>query len=160
MKEIQQWTAVICLAALTATLAQWPLPPGSMERMGKFIVGAFIVCVMISPISKFVSQANLALSESTGPEKQQSEKFENTVENQVEEESRKSITSLVTAELSRIGMKCKNVQVTMDRNKDGRISITKVIVCLNSKNAADAQKAKEYLEKELQLKTEVVLNGG
>ncbi|MGC7323198.1 stage III sporulation protein AF, partial [Mycobacteroides abscessus subsp. massiliense] len=53
---IQQWTAVICLAALVAALAQTLIPAGSMERMGKFVVGAFIICVMIAPVSKIVPQ--------------------------------------------------------------------------------------------------------
>lgn len=160
MKEIQQWTAVICLAALTASLAQSLLPSGSMERMGKFIVGAFMICVMIAPISKFAPQLRLSFGSTSGNRESQSSALESTVNSQIAEASRKSVTNLVTAELARIQIKCKNVRAVMDTKQDGRISITKVIVTLDAKDAAKSQAAKEYLEKELGLKTEVVSNGG
>ena len=160
MKEIQQWTAVICLAALTASLAQSLLPAGTMERMGKFVVGAFMICVMIAPIAKFAPQLRTGLG--TSPEKtvSQSPALQSAVNSQIADASQKSVANLVTAELSRIRIKCKNVRAVMDTEQDGRISITKVVVTLDGKDAAEKQTAKEYLEKELGLKTEVVTDGG
>lgn len=160
MKEIQQWTAVICLAALTASLAQSLLPSGSMERMGKFIVGAFMICVMIAPIAKFAPQLHLSLSSTSGKTVTQNQTLESTVDSQITEASRKSISNLVTAELAKIQIKCKNVRVVMDTKQDGRISITKIIVTLDAKDTARLQEAQKYLEKELGLKTEVVSNDG
>jgi stage III sporulation protein AF len=160
MKEIQQWTAVICLAALTVSLAQSLLPSGTMERMGKFIVGAFMICVMIAPIAKFAPLLRSSFTASSEKTASQSSALESTMKNQVAEASQKSITNLVTAELSRIRVKCKNVRTVMDTEKDGRISITKVIVTLDAKDAAAKQSVQEYLEKELGLKTEVVTDGG
>ncbi len=160
MKEIQMWTAVICLAALTASLAQSLMPSGTMERMGKFIVGAFMICVMIAPLAKLAPQFRLSFGNAEAKSAPRNEKLESTVGNEVAEASRKSISNLVTAELARIGLKCKNVDVVMDTGQDGRISITKIIVTLNAKDAASSQAAGEYLEKELGLKTEVVSDGG
>lgn len=159
MKEIQQWTAVICLAALVAALAQSLIPAGSMERMGKFVVGAFIICIMIAPISKIVPQISMGIN-STGGSEVRKTQIESTVNNQIITESQKSITNLVAAELSRIHLRCKNVQVVMDTNRNGRISINKVIVKLDKKDAADIKTVADYLEKELQIKTEVVSDGG
>lgn len=160
MKEIQQWTAVICLAALTASLAQSLLPSGTMERMGKFIVGAFMICVMIAPIAKFAPQLRMSLNSGSGKASVQNPAFQSTVNSQIAEASQKSVSNLVTAELARIQIKCKNVRAVMDTNRDGRISITKIIVTLDAKDAAKAQAAQNYLEKELGLKTEVVSDGG
>ncbi len=160
MKEIQQWTAVICLAALTAALAQSLLPSGSMERMGKFIVGAFMICVMIAPIAKFAPQLRLSLGGTAEKTLPQSPALESTVDSQIAEASQKSISNLVTAELAQKQIKCKNVRAVMDTKQDGRISITKIIVTLDAKDAAKAEAAQEYLEKELGLKTEVVSDGG
>ena len=65
MKEMQQWTLVICLAALAASLAQSLLPAGTMEHMGKFVVGAFMICVIIAPISKIVPQIKVNMADSS-----------------------------------------------------------------------------------------------
>ena len=160
MKEVQQWTAVICLAALTASLAQSLLPSGTMERMGKFVAGAFMICVMIAPVTKFAPQLRAGFSAAGKTSVSQRSALESTVSNQVAEASRKSVANLVAAELSRIRIKCKNVRVVMDTKQDGRISITKVIVTLDAKDAASRKAVQEHLEKELGLKTEVVADGG
>lgn len=160
MNGIQQWTAVICLAALVAALAQSLIPSGSMERMGKFVVGAFILCVIIAPISKLVPQISTSLQNSSVNNQVQKTQLESTVNNQILEESQKSIKNLVATELSRIHIKCKNVQVVMDTNENDRISINKVIIELDKKDAAEAKTVSDYLEKELEIQTEVVSDGG
>lgn len=160
MYGIQQWTAVICLAALVAALAQTLIPAGSMERMGKFVVGAFIICVMIAPVSKIVPQISSGMQSAGSTSEVQKTKLETKVNDQIISESQKSITNLVAAELSRIHIKCKNVQVVMDTNGNGRISINKVIVRLDKKDAAEVSTVSDYLNKELEIKTEVVSDGG
>lgn len=159
MKEIQQWTAVICIAALTASLAQSILPSGSMERIGKFVVGAFIICVMVAPIAKFAPQLRMGLAGSTEQTRTADSQLQTTVEKQIGQEAQKSITNLVTAELAGIQIKCKNVSVDMDTKEDGRISITKLVVTLEKKDAAKVKTAQDYLQKELGLQTEVVTDG-
>lgn len=160
MSGIQQWAAVICLAALIAAMAQGLIPAGSMERMGKFVVGAFIICVMIAPISKIIPEISTSLQSTDTNSEVQKTQLESTVNSQVIEESQKSITNLVAAELSRIQIKCKNVQVVMDTNENNSISINKVIVKLDKRDVADVKMVSDYLEKELGLKTEVVSDGG
>jgi hypothetical protein len=158
MNGIREWTTVICLAALVAAMLQSLVPNGSMERMAKFVIGAFVICALISPLSRIIPKIGLSLrgtdtvSEST--------RLQSTVEQQVRTATQESITNLVAAELSGIQMKCKNVTVDMDTNDDGSISITKVIVVLDKENAADCQRAAAYLEKELGLKMEVTADVG
>jgi hypothetical protein len=159
MKDIQQWTMVICLAALTASLAQSILPAGSMERMGKFVVGAFIICVMISPLSKFVPQIRLSFDSGSDWTASQNTQLQSTVNDQLKRATQESIQNLVTAELARIQIKCKNVSVMMDTKEDGRISITKVTVTLSKKDVSKTKTAQDYLSKELGLQMEVVADG-
>ena len=159
MKDIQQWTMVICLAALTASLAQSILPAGSMERMGKFVVGAFIICVLISPIAKFVPQVQMSMDRGSQRTTPQNAQMESTVNKQMEQAAQKSVSNLVTAELARIQIKCKNVSVIMDTKEDGRISITKVIVTLSEKDVTKTKTAQDYLAKELGMQMEVVADG-
>ena len=44
MSEIREWASVICMSALAAALLQSLAPSGTMERMAKFVIGAFIIC--------------------------------------------------------------------------------------------------------------------
>lgn len=160
MKVIQQWTLIICLASLTAALVQSILPNGSMERMGRFVMGAFLICAMIEPLSKFIPSLRVSLQSSANSASQENTEIQSTVNSEMKEEAEKSVTRLVMAELARTGIKCKNVQVDMDTTAGSSINISKVIVRLNKSDAAKTTAAKEYLEKELGLKTEVVTDGG
>lgn len=158
MNDIREWTTVICLAALVAAMLQSLVPNGSMERMAKFVIGAFVICALISPLSRIIPKIGVSLrGTDTVPE---GTRLQSTVEQQVRTAAQESITNLVAAELSGIQMKCKNVTVDMDTNDDGSISITKVIVVLDKENAADCQRAAAYLEKELGLKMEVTADVG
>lgn len=158
MKGIREWATIICLAALAAAMLQSLVPNGSMERMAKFVIGAFVICALISPLTKVIPQLNLNLKADRQPSG--NTKLESTMDNQIQSAAEQSITNLVTAQLNSMHIKCKNVTVNMDTNENGSISISKVIVVLQKENAADCQKASASLEKSLGLKMEVVSDGG
>lgn len=147
--------AVVCLAAIVAAMVQGMVPSGSMERMAKFVIGAFILCALLLPASKIVPRLGGELSQN-GREAEPDSRLSSTVGRQYEDAARQSISNLAAAELGRAGLRCKNVQVMMDTNQNGSISITKVIVTLDSKNAADRQRAAKVLNRALGLKVEVV----
>lgn len=160
MKDIRQWASAICMVSLAAAILQSILPQGAMERMGRFVVGAFFLCAVIAPAAGFVSGLSLTLCRASADSGTQSAKMESTVNTQVAEESRKSVERLVTAELARKGIACKNVSAVMDTGTEGSISISKVTVRLSAKDAKRTGEAQEYLEKELGLKTEVTADDG
>lgn len=160
MKEIRQWTAVICFASLAAALFQNLLPHGGMERMGRFVIGAFLVCAMISPVAKFTAGLSTASGSFSSSDEVSEAPVESAVNDQILTESQKSISNLVRAELARNGIQCKNVAVKMDTDASGCISIGKVTVELYGEDAARTAEAKEILEKELGLETEVTAHDG
>lgn len=158
MNAVKEWTAAICMAVLAAAMLQNLVPGGSMERMVKFIIGAFVICAIIAPISKIVPQISLELQQ---PSQSQADTgFKNTVEKQISSAAQESIYNLVVAELSRINIKCENVTAIMDTHEDGSISINKVVVKLAKGHSAECQTASDYLQKELGLKTEVTADEG
>ncbi len=161
MSAIREWSTAICLAALVAALAQGLVPGGSMERMEKFVIGAFIVCALIAPLSRAVPRLALALNGSgSAAGKETSSRLESTVDDQMRSAARKSIASLTASELARMNLRCKNVQVDMDTNEGGSISISKVTVTLDKKDAARCREAQEALTAKLGIRTEVVVDGG
>lgn len=159
MSEIREWASVICMAALAAALLQSLAPSGAMERMAKFVIGAFIICAIILPLSKAVPKLSLNLKSSAGGVSS-STQFSSAVNSQIESAARRSISNLITAQLKSMNVRCKNVTVNMDTDANGRISINKVVVAIDKQNAADRQRVSASLEKTLGLKTEVITDGG
>lgn len=157
MSAVREWSAAICMAVLAAAMLQSLVPGGSMERMTKFVIGAFVICAIIAPISKIVPQISADLQDYG--QAQPNTQLQSTVDNQISSAAQESIYNLVVAELSRIDVKCENVAVIMNAREDGRISINKVVVKLAKGYSAECQKASDYLQKELGLKTEVTADG-
>lgn len=158
MNSVRIWSASICMAALAASILQSLVPNGSMERMVKFIIGAFVICALIQPLSRVIPEVKVNLSES----KKQSvnSQLAGTVEKQYSDAAEESIKNLVAAELNKLDIKCKNVTVIMDTNESGSISINKVVVILAKGYDGDCQKAQNHLEKTLGIKTEVTADDG
>ncbi|MVB12989.1 Stage III sporulation protein AF [Caprobacter fermentans] len=159
MNGVREWATVICLAALSAAMLQSLVPNGSMERMAKFVIGAFIICALAAPISKAVPQIRAGLATESHPAKE-NERLKSTVDRQYEDAAQQSITGLVHSELKRMGINCKNVQVIMDTDENGSISINKVIVTVDGEAASGRAGVSSALEKTLGIKTEVVSNEG
>lgn len=157
MSAVREWSAAICMAVLAAAMLQTLVPGGSMERMVKFVIGAFVICALIAPVSKIVPQISLDLRDYG--KAQPNAQLQSTVDGQVAAAAQESVYNLVVAELSRIDIKCENVTVMMDTREDGRISINKVVVKLAKGYSAECRKASDYLQKELGLKTEVTADG-
>ncbi len=158
MSGVREWSTAICMAALVAAMLQSLVPNGSMERMVKFVIGAFIICAIIVPLTKIVPQISVTLQESATS--QDNSQFKGTVEKQLSTAAQDSITNLVVAELNNMNIKCKNVNVIMDTNEDGSISINKVVVILAKGYGEDSQKASAHLEKTLGIKMEVTADEG
>lgn len=158
MNGVREWSTAICMAALVAAMMQSLVPNGSMERMVRFVIGAFIICALIVPITKIVPQISVTLQKSAST--QDNTQFKGTVEKQLYTAAQQSITNLVVAELNNMNIKCENVNVIMDTNEDGSISINKVVVILAKGYGTDRQKALAQLEKTLGVKMEVTADEG
>lgn len=161
MSGVREWSLVICFAALSATMLQSMVPNGSMERMARFVIGAFVICALIAPVSRIVPQLRISLNQnSRTTESGGNTGLNSTVGSQYRAAAEQSITGLVYAELKHLGVKYKNVQVMMDTDANGSISITKIIVELPKESSKDGARVSSSLEKTLGIKTEVVSDEG
>lgn len=158
MNAVKAWSAAICMAALAAALLRNLTPNGPMERMIRFVIGAFVICVMLPPIAGALPQLSAGLQESavTAPDT----RLQNTVSSQLSDAAEQSIRNLVVAELERVNIKCENVSVIMDTRENGSISINRVVVKLAKGYGASCNFAAGHLEKVLGLKMEVTADGG
>ena len=160
MSGVREWSSVIVLAALAAGILQYLMPTGSMERVTRLVIGAFIICSILLPVGRLVRQLDVqAFAQGEGaaaPNRQ----YQDTVNRQTAEAAQDAVRTVVIATLSEKGIQCKNVALNMDTNEDGRISITKVFVSLDQKESGKLQETKKLLEQELGLTTEVTADGG
>lgn len=157
MNAVKAWSLAICLAVLAASMLHNLVPNGSMERMIRFLIGAFVICVMIQPITSIIPEINFDVQQSFPS--QTDDRLQNTVNRQMTDAAQQSIRNLVISELSQMNIKCKNVSVFMDTREDGSISINKVIVTLAKGYGAYRDAAVEHLKKVTGLKMEVAANG-
>lgn len=158
MGAVQGWTMAICLAALASTLLQGLAPGGSMERMIKLVVGAFVICALILPLKDLGAQIAWAFQMETQLH-QEPDQLQSTVDNQMQTAAQASITNLVVAELRRLDIQSEKIVVKMDTNEDNSIGINKVEVILAEGYDADCGRAQTHLRETLGLEVEVSAHG-
>lgn len=160
MSGIREWSSVIVLAALAAGILQYLMPTGSMEKVTRLVIGAFVICSILLPVGRLTQQFDVQTFAQGSDAAVPNQQYQDTVNQQTMEAAQSSVRTIVIAALSEKGIQCKNVTLSMDTNEDGRISITKVFVSLDQKESGKLQETKKLLEQELGLTTEVTADVG
>ena len=132
MGAVREWSAAICLVALAAALLQGLVPNGSMERMVKLVLGAFVLCAMAMPLKNLGVQIawNFPIEGHT----QENTQLQSTVETQMETAARSSI-------------------------ENNSIGINRVEVTLAEGYGGDCARAQARLRETLGLEVEVTAHG-
>ena len=146
MSAVQDWAAALCLAALSAALLQYLSPGGTMEKIFRLVLGAFVLCGLLSPLAETVP----AIAESIPAWSQAGAEsgFAQSVDDQILQAADASLRQVIVGEL-----------YSMDMTEDGRIVINKVAVTLRA-SAEECGEAAGRLEKATGLKMEVTAYGG
>ena len=157
MSAVQDWAAALCLAALSAALLQYLSPGGTMEKIFRLVLGAFVLCGLLSPLAETVP----AIAESIPAWSQAGAEsgFAQSVDDQILQAADASLRQVIVGELYSMGYPCENIEIFMDMPEDGRIVINKVAVTLRA-SAEECGEAPGRLEKATGLKMEVTAYGG
>ncbi|WP_101697889.1 stage III sporulation protein AF [Clostridium minihomine] len=159
MNGVREWSSIIVMAALAASILQYLIPGGSMEKVTRLVIGAFIICSILVPVGRLVHHFEVeafAAHDDLTPNIQ----YQDTVNQQTVRAAENAVRTVVISQLAQNGIQCKNVTLNMDTNEDGSISITKVFVSLDQKELGKLQETQKLLERELGLKTEVTADVG
>lgn len=159
MNGVREWSTIIVLAALAAAILQYLIPDGAMEKVTRLVIGAFIICSVLIPLNGLTNKTDVAAF-AAGTEPVGNLRYQNTINEQTAKAAENAVRTVVISELAKKGITCKNVEINMDTNEDGSISITKVFVSLDQKDAAKEQEIRMLLQQELGLQTEVTPDGG
>ncbi len=159
MSDVKTWATVICLVTLISALMQYLVPDGSMGKMMKLVLGVFVICGIILPLSKIVPKISVDLQD-TVSSVQGTQTFQDTVDQQIYSAANAGIQNIVITELNTMNIKCENVAVMMDTKTTSSISISKVVVTVANQYAGQCTEITAHLEKVLGLKTEVMVHDG
>lgn len=156
MTSIKAWTLVICLVSIICTIFEALTPSGKMQKIFKFILGAFMLCSILIPFKNMLNNIKINTKNNQNITKDNG-KLKNTVDDQAKLMIQKNIKSVIKNFLSKKSIKPEKINIFMDTDKDNRISIKKIEVFLSRGDENKKDTIKQDLEKILELKVEVVV---
>lgn len=159
MESVQAWAAGVCFTVTAAALLQYLSPNGAMERVMKLVLGAFVLCGVLLPILTLLPQLANGFDVSVDNTQVTSIDLTDTVDSQIYTAAQAGVQNVVTTALVQAGITCKNVALVMDKNDDGSISISKVLVTVSGVSASQAV-IEQQLSSILGLQTEVIIDAG
>ena len=154
MNAVRTWLLAICFAVLAVAVLQYLAPPGSMEKMIRYVTGAFLVCAMAFSLKSVLPKIPLAFSIPTqyGAESE----FSSFVESQEITAAQESVERLAETEINKMGISCKNIHADMDKQEDGSIGINRIEITLASGYEGYGARVESYLSETLGVPVEVM----
>lgn len=156
MNEIRTWTASICCCVLAVSLIRHMVPPGSMEKMIRYVTGIFLVCAVVYSFHSVLPNVSWIISFDFSKETDSS--FSDLVKEQEISAAEESIRRLTATELAAMGMEYKNIQVDMDKQRDGSISINRIRIWLQRGYEGYSNRVTSELKEKFEVYVEVVPN--
>lgn len=155
MSGIYEWATVVCLAALTGALVELLTPSGKMEKMVRFVLGAFMICAILTPLTGTAAKITFDLSGNPASIQQDPAVFQKKLDAQIGEAASQNVRDLAVEYLEQEGIRTQKIEVLMDTSGKDSISINKLIVHLGTEQSIGKSKAKQVLEEKLGLPVEV-----
>lgn len=141
------------MAAIVITLIELLIPKGKMENTVRFAMGAFMICMIISPLLSLFNNLNFDFDYSNDI----SLNIDSSISEDTYQLAEDNISQLVTTLLSQNNIEVKKVDVNMDINSDTGIDINKIVIYLDKEQESLSQTAKSLCEKNFSIDTEVVV---
>ncbi|MCI9272820.1 MAG: stage III sporulation protein AF [Clostridiales bacterium] len=158
MNSVIQWATVVCLAAVVGAMVELVTPSGRMEKMVRFVLGAFMICAIITPLTGTAFKITFDFSDSSPQNQERIESFEEQLDRQTLQVAANNIKALAQEALAEEGITPQKIEVFMDTSDKNSISITNLAVSLDQSQEASRVKARQILESKLGLVTEVTID--
>lgn len=145
MKSLFSVVIVICAASLICTLISTFITDGSTKKIVNLVLGAFIVCSLISPVMSAFSSVDVNLSEyetSDSIISSNDEAYSNEVLKQTQTNLENSAKDILLQNRISINS-CKIILANEDEN---RIIISSVSIYINKENSGHSQRIQEIIK--------------
>lgn len=157
MNIFSSWTISVCISAVVASLFELLVPKGNMEKMFRFILGAFMVCVVLLPINTLALDLKNSFSFKSYDYKESdyctyvNEKYINSAKNILYSQAQEAI--------SKLGIIPQNIDINMDITDDYSISMILIKVKVSEDYSEKVQNIEEIIYSETGVKCEVYVEG-
>ena len=83
MNAVYQWATVVCLAAIVGAMIELITPIGRMEKMVRFVLGAFMICAMIAPFTSTAIKITFDLPTENSIRQEDTSSFQQGLDQQI-----------------------------------------------------------------------------
>lgn len=158
MEGLQQWALSICASVLIAGLFSVLVPKGSMEKLLRLVVAAFLVMALASPLIQKGSFSSIfSFEESAENKLKETKTLEQSINEQMAAQMETTVKNQIAACLKKLGTENEKVRVSMDIAEDGRIQMNEIMILIPDSDRAKRQEVRQAVKSELGLNVTVLL---
>lgn len=155
MKSLFSVVIVICAASLICTLISTFITDGSTKKIVNLVLGAFIVCSLISPVMSAFSSVDVNLSEYETSDSIISSNDE-AYSNEVLKQTQTNIENSAKDILLQNGISINSCKIILANEDENRIIISSVSIYINKENSGHSQRIQEIIKDNFGINPNVV----
>ena len=147
MSALLQWAFGVCAAMAAMGLCRMLLPSSSMEKMFRFIVSVFFLCVLISPVAiRFPTLMVDIPAQAQAEIDERSRRVEEIVHRQAKHSAEINLRQIVSEKLSARGINAYSITINFTTSERGEILLESVGITLDAAHRAQERALVSYLE--------------
>lgn len=155
MKSLFSIVIVICAASLICTLISTFITDGSTKKIVNLVLGAFIVCSLISPVMSAFSSVDVNLSEYETSDSIISSNDE-AYSNEVLKQTQTNLENSAKDILLQNGISINSCKIILANEDENRIIISSVSIYINKENSGHSQRIQEIIKDNFGINPNVV----
>lgn len=155
MKSLFSVVIVICAASLICTLISTFITDGSTKKIVNLVLGAFIVCSLISPVMSAFSSVDVNLSENETSDSIISSNDE-AYSNEVLKQTQTNLENSAKDILLQNGISINSCKIILANEDENRIIISSVSIYINKENSGHSQRIQEIIKDNFGINPNVV----
>lgn len=155
MKSLFSVVIVICAASLICTLISTFITDGSTKKIVNLVLGAFIVCSLISPVMSAFSSVDVNLSEYETSDSIISSNDE-AYSNEVLKQTQTNLENSAKDILLQNGISINSGKIILANEDENRIIISSVSIYINKENSGHSQRIQEIIKDNFGINPNVV----
>ncbi|HBM97927.1 MAG TPA: hypothetical protein DD413_00735 [Ruminococcus sp.] len=155
MKSLFSVVIVICAASLICTLISTFITDGSTKKIVNLVLGAFIVCSLISPVMSAFSSVDVNLSEYETSDSIISSNDE-AYSNEVLKQTQTNLEISAKDILLQNGISINSCKIILANEDENRIIISSVSIYINKENSGHSQRIQEIIKDNFGINPNVV----
>ncbi len=155
MKSLFSVVIVICAASLICTLISTFITDGSTKKIVNLVLGAFIVCSLISPVMSAFSSVDVNLSEYETSDSIISSNDE-AYSNEVLKQTQTNLENSAKDILLQNGISINSCKIILANEDENRIIISSVSIYINKENSGHSQRIQEIIKDNFGINPNVV----